>query len=142
MIRFASLLLAGLMLLPFTVTTAAAKATSSAPQVHVVKQGDSLYEIGRKHGLTVKELKRLNGLSSNRLKLGQKLALTKAAAPPERSRPVEAPNRARIHPSMALSSTSNTMWCKPEPSEVSPIYIPGRLRTASRPSSIFMLEES
>lgn len=82
MIRFASIFLAALLLLPFTVTTAAAKATSSAPQVHVVKQGDSLYEIGRKHGLTVKELKRLNGLSSNRLKLGQKLALTKAAAPP------------------------------------------------------------
>lgn len=82
MIRFASLLLAGLLILPFTATTASAKATSSAPQVHVVKQGDSLYEIGRKHGLTVKELKRLNGLSSHRLKLGQKLALTKAAAPP------------------------------------------------------------
>ncbi|NJC89389.1 MAG: LysM peptidoglycan-binding domain-containing protein [Desulfuromonas sp.] len=82
MIRFTSILLAGLLLLPFTVTTAEARATSTAPQVHVVKQGDSLYEIGRRHGLTVKELKRLNGLSSNRLKLGQKLALTKAAAPP------------------------------------------------------------
>ncbi len=82
MIRFAVILLAGMLLLPFTVTPAAAKATSSAPQVHVVKQGDSLYEIGRKYGLSVRELKRLNGLSSNRLKLGQKLALTKAAAPP------------------------------------------------------------
>src|SRR6478736_8740481 len=34
---------------------------------------------------------------------------------------------------MALSLTSNTMWWRPEPSSVSPIYIPGRLRTASRP---------
>jgi hypothetical protein len=25
------------------------------------------------------------------------------------------------------------MWCRPDPSSVSPIYIPGRLRTASRP---------
>lgn len=82
MIRFASIFLAALLLLPFTVTSSAAKATSSAPQVHVVKQGDSLYEIGRKHGLTVKEIKRINGLGSNRLKIGQKLALTKAAAPP------------------------------------------------------------
>lgn len=82
MIRFTTILLAGLLLLPFNVTTAEAKATSSASQVHVVKPGDTLYEIGRRHGLTVNELKRLNGLSSSRLKLGQKLALTRAAAPP------------------------------------------------------------
>src|SRR5688500_13956553 len=44
--------------------------------------------------------------------------------------------------SMALSTTSNTMWCKPVPSEVSPMYIPGRLRTASRPLRILMLLES
>src|SRR5262245_46773486 len=35
--------------------------------------------------------------------------------------------------STALSTTSNTMWCRPVPSELSPMYIPGRLRTASRP---------
>ena len=37
--------------------------------------------------------------------------------------------------SIALSDTSNTMWCRPEPSSVSPMYMPGRLRTASRPLS-------
>src|SRR5215469_16828806 len=40
---------------------------------------------------------------------------------------------------MALSTTSCTMWCRPEPSSVSPIYMPGRLRTASRPFSTLML---
>src|ERR1700716_3684976 len=44
--------------------------------------------------------------------------------------------------SMALSTTSNTMWCRPVPSEVSPMYIPGRLRTASSPFSTLMLSES
>src|SRR5258708_855358 len=44
--------------------------------------------------------------------------------------------------SIALSTTSNTMWCRPVPSEVSPMYMPGRLRTASRPFRILMLEES
>src|SRR5688572_19148113 len=44
--------------------------------------------------------------------------------------------------SIALSTTSNTMWCRPEPSEVSPMYMPGRLRTASRPLRILMLLES
>src|SRR3989338_6725079 len=42
---------------------------------------------------------------------------------------------------MALSRTSNTMWCKPVPSFVSPIYIPGRLRTASSPFKTLMLSE-
>src|SRR6202000_2908748 len=31
------------------------------------------------------------------------------------------------------------MWCRPEPSSVSPMYMPGRLRTASRPFSTLML---
>ena len=35
--------------------------------------------------------------------------------------------------SIELSITSKTMWCKPEPSSVSPIYIPGLFLTASRP---------
>src|SRR5437868_6566855 len=34
------------------------------------------------------------------------------------------------------------MWCRPVPSEVSPMYIPGRLRTASSPLRILMLLES
>ena len=44
--------------------------------------------------------------------------------------------------SIALSTTSKTKWCNPEPSLVSPIYIPGRLRTASRPFSTFIEDES
>ena len=35
--------------------------------------------------------------------------------------------------STALSMISKAMWCRPEPSSVSPMYMPGRLRTASRP---------
>src|SRR6195952_4026936 len=35
--------------------------------------------------------------------------------------------------STALSTTSQTRWCRPR-SPVEPMYIPGRLRTASRPS--------
>src|SRR2546425_11578185 len=42
---------------------------------------------------------------------------------------------------MALSTTSNTMWWSPVPSEVSPMYMPGRLRTASRPFRTLMASE-
>ena len=82
MLRFCTILLAGLLLLPLTTTPVEAKAPTSAPQVHVVKQGDTLSTIAQRHGLTVKQLKHLNGLNSSRLKLGQKLALDRASAPP------------------------------------------------------------
>src|SRR5262249_21244893 len=35
--------------------------------------------------------------------------------------------------STELSTTSYTIWCSPVPSSVSPMYIPGRFRTASSP---------
>jgi len=82
MLRFCTILLAGLLLLPLTTTPVEAKTPSSATKIHVVKQGDTLSTIAQRHGLTVKQLKRLNGLNSSRLKLGQKLALDRAAAPP------------------------------------------------------------
>src|SRR6516225_6240044 len=34
------------------------------------------------------------------------------------------------------------MWWRPEPSSVSPIYMPGRLRTASRPLRTLMVSAS
>src|SRR3954468_22560032 len=40
---------------------------------------------------------------------------------------------------MALSTTSKTIWCRPDASSVSPMYMPGRLRTASRPLRTWML---
>jgi hypothetical protein len=39
--------------------------------------------------------------------------------------------------SMALSTTSHTRWCRPE-EPVDPMYMPGRLRTGSRPSSTWI----
>ena len=46
-----------------------------------------------------------------------------------------------IASSTELSTTSLTRWCRPR-SPVEPMYIPGRLRTASRPSSTVMDPES
>ncbi|MEO1032923.1 MAG: LysM peptidoglycan-binding domain-containing protein [Bacteroidota bacterium] len=40
-----------------------------------VMKGDTLYSIARKNGLTVDELKRINGLTSNLILIGQKLSL-------------------------------------------------------------------
>lgn len=42
---------------------------------HIVVKGDTLYSISKKYGLTVDELKRLNGLTSNNIDIGQTLIL-------------------------------------------------------------------
>ncbi|NRD22541.1 LysM peptidoglycan-binding domain-containing protein [Winogradskyella litoriviva] len=43
--------------------------------VYIVKDGDNLYRIALNNGTTVEEIKRLNGLTSNLITVGQKLQL-------------------------------------------------------------------
>ncbi|MCU0347984.1 MAG: LysM peptidoglycan-binding domain-containing protein [Saprospiraceae bacterium] len=40
---------------------------------HTVEKGDTLFNISRRYGITVDELKRLNNLADNNIKIGQKL---------------------------------------------------------------------
>lgn len=55
-------------------------ARASAPETtYAVKKGDNLWRISKKVRISVDELKRLNGLDSNKLKPGQKLALKETA---------------------------------------------------------------
>jgi LysM repeat protein len=57
----------------------------SANITHKVKSGDNLYTIAKKHRVSIDKLKDLNGLTSNKLKLGQVLVVKKdtSAAPAE-----------------------------------------------------------
>lgn len=50
---------------------------------YTVKSGDTLYEIAQQHAMTVNELKSLNDLSSNTIRIGQRLTVRKTtqAAP-------------------------------------------------------------
>ncbi|MFC4161323.1 LysM peptidoglycan-binding domain-containing protein [Chitinimonas lacunae] len=48
--------------------------------VYRVARGDSIFSIARRHDISVAELKRQNGLSSNRLKQGQELRIVSADA--------------------------------------------------------------
>lgn len=41
----------------------------------IVSKGDTLYNISKRNGISVEELKRLNGLTTNLIKIGQKLKL-------------------------------------------------------------------
>lgn len=47
--------------------------------IYIVKEGDSLWSIGRKYYVTVDTLRELNGLSSDELKTGQKLLIVKGS---------------------------------------------------------------
>lgn len=46
-----------------------------ASGVHVVRSGDSLWAIARRHGLTVQDLLRYNGMNDSRIRPGQRLRL-------------------------------------------------------------------
>ena len=50
---------------------------------YVVKAGDSLAKIAKAHGTTVKALREANGLTSDKIRVGQKLVLAKGAGKPE-----------------------------------------------------------
>lgn len=66
-----------------------AKVAAAAP-TYVVRKGDTLYAIARRHGLSIALLKSFNGLRSDRLKPGQRLTLGQnptAARLPETPQP-------------------------------------------------------
>lgn len=44
---------------------------------HIVVKGDTLYNISKRYGLTVDELKKINALASNEINIGQELNITK-----------------------------------------------------------------
>jgi hypothetical protein len=51
--------------------------TTPPEKLYTVKQGDTLYNISKRFGLTVDQLKALNNMADNSLKLGQKLVISK-----------------------------------------------------------------
>ncbi|MDM5319311.1 NlpC/P60 family protein [Bacillus altitudinis] len=61
-----------------TKTTTKLKA-ATATATHKVMKGDTLSKIGKKYGMTVKELKSLNKLKTNLIKIGQKLKIKKTS---------------------------------------------------------------
>lgn len=58
---------------------------------YVVKSGDSLYRIAQDHDMTVDELKQLNGLTSNSIRVGQQLTVRSDSdsAPPSIAQSIE-----------------------------------------------------
>lgn len=63
-----------------TINTPARDTLSKTPpddKIYTVKQGDTLYNISKRFGITVDDLKALNSMSDNGIKIGQKLVVVK-----------------------------------------------------------------
>ncbi|MCX8070031.1 MAG: NlpC/P60 family protein [Thermodesulfovibrionales bacterium] len=50
---------------------------TKTPTFHIVKKGDNIYRISKNYGISIEDIKEINNLSSNSLKIGQKLSLVK-----------------------------------------------------------------
>ena len=70
-------------------THKAGKAAVASGNVYVVKSGDTLGHIAVAHKTTVKALKQVNSLASDKVHVGQKIALPKGAAKAEKATDVK-----------------------------------------------------
>ena len=61
------------------------KLASGQTKWHTVKGGDTLGGIATRHGTSIAAVKKLNGLNGDRIRVGQRLKVSKAAAAPAKS---------------------------------------------------------
>jgi membrane-bound lytic murein transglycosylase D len=63
------------------------RGSSAAKDIHRVRRGENLGSIARRNGMSVRSLKRLNGLRSNRIYVGQRLKVSERVAKKRPARP-------------------------------------------------------
>ncbi|OGP84648.1 MAG: hypothetical protein A2V87_04075 [Deltaproteobacteria bacterium RBG_16_58_17] len=76
-----------------------------AQNAYKVKKGDTLYRIAEKAGISVSDLRQINRLRGNRLKIGQKLTLKKSS-PPTDAIPTEF-TEIEVNPGLSVEEALN-----------------------------------
>lgn len=92
-----------------TAPRSAAGAQTSGTTTYKVVKGDSLYAIARRNGLSVSELKRLNGLRSDALKPGQQLLIARNGTSGPAPAIVASPNQAERLQAKSASSAEGDL---------------------------------
>ncbi|MFD1204737.1 NlpC/P60 family protein [Sporosarcina contaminans] len=104
-----------------------ATGTAKAASEYVVKQNDTLWKIASLHKLTVDELKELNGLKTDDIKIDQKLIVDKNAStkPPQSSKQtINNSDKQNIHHSVSVQKqTSSTNSFKPVTKPDNPVSL-------------------
>lgn len=88
---------------------------------HVVQLKETLYAIATKYGMSVDELKTLNGLTSNNLSVGQTLKVFIASAPVSSSAPVQAATTSTSQVPAKTEASSTTKPAVPKPAPATPV---------------------
>lgn len=78
--KIVSYVLAGTLAVSAFITVNARGEVLANEAVHQVKPGDTLFSLAQKYGVSVKELKELNGLKSDIIKVGQVLQLSESSS--------------------------------------------------------------
>ncbi|UCF94220.1 MAG: LysM peptidoglycan-binding domain-containing protein [Desulfobacterales bacterium] len=102
-------------------STQAPKPEDGRAQIHIVKKGDSLWNIAKQHGTTTKEIQELNNLKTTRLYKGQVLRISAGPNSPApqvgsldtyRVKPGDSPFRIALEHNMALERLLflNKLW--------------------------------
>jgi LysM repeat protein len=73
-----------------------ASETSGKAKTHTVQKGETLYRISKLYGMTVDDLKSLNGLTDNAVSIGQKLKVTESGSSPVPAAPVAEVTKAEV----------------------------------------------
>ena len=78
------------------------------PTVYEVKRGDALFLIGKKFGITVSQIKAVNGLKDDKIRAGQMLKIPSlseisAMPTPAKKKPVESPD-SKVSPETSIES--------------------------------------
>jgi membrane-bound lytic murein transglycosylase D len=94
-------------------TIAPAQPANDTPATYKVKSGDSLYAISQRYDLDVEDIKTLNGMSSNKLAIGQVLKLTGAAQTPAAAATPQPIKVSTVQAPSAAAATTKFYTVKP-----------------------------
>ena len=89
-----------------TIAPAAAAATPMEGNIYIVKTGDSLWKIARAQNVSVASIKQANSLTSDSLKIGQKLHMPAATA-------TTAPEKTATMAQAGIATASKSDWQEP-----------------------------